>query len=81
MLETTLGYVLLCTFTCVIAYYPVMQYTYFLMYHIISIKKLSPLILLLISSEFDRFLAERAKAAERLPSLSSTSQDNQHVKS
>nr|XP_020478784.1 target of Myb protein 1-like isoform X4 [Monopterus albus] len=30
------------------------------------------------SKEFDRFLAERAKAAERLPSLSASSQDANH---
>ncbi|CAJ1075728.1 target of Myb protein 1 isoform X2 [Xyrichtys novacula] len=33
------------------------------------------------SEEFDRFLAERAKAAERLPSLSAASQDNNHSES
>ncbi|XP_070778834.1 target of Myb1 membrane trafficking protein isoform X2 [Enoplosus armatus] len=33
------------------------------------------------SEEFDRFLAERAKAAERLPSLSTPSQDTNHSES
>ncbi|XP_056870453.1 target of Myb protein 1 isoform X1 [Takifugu flavidus] len=33
------------------------------------------------TEEFDRFLAERAKAAEHLPSLNSSSQDNEHIKS
>ncbi|XP_074553622.1 target of Myb1 membrane trafficking protein isoform X1 [Halichoeres trimaculatus] len=33
------------------------------------------------SEEFDRFLAGRAKAAERLPSLSAASQDNNHSES
>ncbi|XP_028268593.1 target of Myb1 membrane trafficking protein isoform X4 [Parambassis ranga] len=33
------------------------------------------------SEEFDRFLAERAKAAERLPSLRASSQDNDHSES
>lgn len=33
------------------------------------------------SEEFDKFLAERAKAAERLPSLKTSSQDTNHSES
>lgn len=33
------------------------------------------------SEEFDKFLAERAKAADRLPSLRASSQDNNHSES
>lgn len=36
---------------------------------------------LFFSTEFDKFLAERAKAAERLPSLRSSSQDISHSES
>lgn len=80
ILEFTLSYAHL----PVSPYYLVMLVAYlFLMYHIIYFNKniLSPLIILVISSEFDRFLAERAKAAERLPSLRSSSQDNEYAKS